>query len=599
MPEQDYHLDAFHPPANQQDLSDPAEQAAFNALWSTNVDGFVRQGIVGDPWNATYQSSQTSYYNELEVAIPTTAAPVLIDWNAFPNRIQQYFGAGASPPNPYNLAPDQILELADTGSLAGKSFPQIPTTRCPEPDWSSTPEDYGPFGPRGWQDEYCEWSVARDENGAIVRVDFTCENPEYWYTLWRISPETAAQVYEQTLNAGAPPERQITVAVEDLQLVDHSTGEPVVDPSTGRPAYNPLNKWNSGPFSTRTGSATDSGGAMHLTSTPNTVQTEIGLGAGASVLRTVGNANPQVLICCGQYGQNFRHSDPHIGQIDNIVVSRGNDIALTDPVGLYIQMPDFSGYALPPDPNLPPGAQPSDCWQVVRGLETIPDPVTGGTFPGNMILHVAFQLPQAWLDAGVSFTVGDITVNGERINWAAQIAETFNMGTFARPIPSAVPDPQPCVGTPAQSLAAPQQMMYEVLWDAYYNTSVPNPVGHPISLASNTVIVAPIVEQGTSARLVLTCGTVTLGPNGEYPTVVFPPGTTIVATVESVTNVTYAVPGNSYPSDSQALVLYVDVSPDAPTGLWGLEVTNFGQPTGEMAPALLNVVPAGSLPKGP
>jgi hypothetical protein len=533
------------------------------------------------------------------VAVPSTAAAVAIDWSAFPNRIQQYFSAGASPPNPYKYLRDQILELADTGLFEGESFPQIPATRCPEPDWTGALVDYGPYGPRGWQDEYCEWSVVRDESGAIVRVDFTCENPEYWYALWRINPTTAAQVYEKTMNAGAPSGQKISVTLADLQLVDPSTGKPVIDPETGRPAYNPLNKWNSGPFSTRTGSAGDAGGAMHLTSTPNTVQTEIGLGGGASVLRTIGNADPQALICCGQYGQNFRHSDPHIGQIVNIVVSRGNTVALTDPIGLYIQMPDFNGYKLPQDSKLPRGAQASDCWHVVRGRETIKDPVTGGTFPGNMILHAVFQLPQAWLEAGVSFTVGDITINGEPIKWAAQIAETFNMGTFARPIPSPIPTPQPCVAAlpPAQSLAAPQQMMYEVLWDAYYNTAVQNPVGDAMSLASNTVIVAPTVEQGASAEVVLTCAGVTLGPNNELPGVVFPPGDKIVAEVRSVTDVTYAVPGNSYPSESQAVLLRVTVASDAPIGLSGVQVTNYGQKTGETAPALLNVVAAGSLPK--
>jgi hypothetical protein len=177
------------------------------------------------------------------------------------------------------------------------------------------------------------------------------------------------------------------------------------------------------------------------------------------------------------------------------------------------------------------------------------------------------------------------------------------MGTFARPIPSAVPAAQPCVVNldPPQALAAPQQAMHAVLWDAYYNTSVPNPVDHPISLASNTVIVAPMVEQGSSAQLVLTCGTVVLGENQEPPTVVFVSagGDKIVASVTRVTDVNYAVPGNSYPSDSQALAITIDVPADAETGLWGVQVTNAGQQPGEIAPALLHVVEPGSLQKGP
>ena len=131
-----YRLAAFHTPALQDDLANQAEQKALDALWTTNVDGFVQQGIVGDPWNSVYQANQTSYYNELRVGIPSTAAPVLIDWLAFPNRIEQYFGQGSSPPNPYNLDRDQVRELADTGHLNGKSFQQIPTVRCPQPDWS-------------------------------------------------------------------------------------------------------------------------------------------------------------------------------------------------------------------------------------------------------------------------------------------------------------------------------------------------------------------------------------------------------------------------------------------------------------------------------
>jgi hypothetical protein len=141
-------------------------------------------------------------------------------------------------------------------------------------------------------------------------------------------------------------------------------------------------------------------------------------------------------------------------------------------------------------------------------------------------------------------------------------------------------------------------MLYEALWDAYHGTPVPNPVGHPMDAASNTVIVAPRVEQGaTGVRMVLTCGTVTIGPEGQLPSVVFLPGGDISARVLSVTDVTYAVPGNSYPSQSQALVLVIDVSHNARLGLRNVQVANWGQNPGEAAPAFVNVVPAGSLGK--
>lgn len=149
---------------------------------------------------------------------------------------------------------------------------------------------YGPYGPRGWQDEYCEWSVTRNAQGKIIRVDFVCENPEYWNSLWMIDPNRVLELYQSTL--GKPQ-----IRIEDLYLYDKDN-KVVIDPSTGRPGYNPLNKWNSG-----TDSNDSAGGAMHLTSTPNTLQTEIGLASAATLQRKIGNYDPNALICCAQYGQ--------------------------------------------------------------------------------------------------------------------------------------------------------------------------------------------------------------------------------------------------------------------------------------------------------
>ena len=472
--------------------------------------------------------------------------------------------------------------------MTGSSRSRRTGARRPTGRGRSSP--YGPYGPRGWQDEYCEWSVARDDAGKIVRVDLVCENPEYWYTLWSISPERVAELYTQTLSAGAP--NPVSVTVEDLQLVDPSTGQPVIDPSTGRPAYNPLNKFNRGPFSIR-GGPDAAGGAMHLTSTPNTLQTELALAGGATVLRQGGNQDPQELICCAQYGQAYRNSDPHIGQQVNLLVSSGHTVSLADPVGLYMQAPNFGRYALPSDPKLPADAKPADCWHVLRGAAVVKDPVTGQPYPGNMILHAAFQLPQAWIDAGVAFTVGDITIAGEPISWGGQIVRTMNIGLFPRPLPSSVPAAQPCVAPSQVVEVQPLQQFHAALWDAYYGTPEKNPVNEPMSLASNTVIVPPQVPQGAQqVALALTCS----GVDGQpAPQVTFPPGGDLVATdVKLVGDVNYAVPGNSYPGQCQLLTFTLDVAADAQVGLRSVVVTNAGGASGEPAPAFLEVVPAGS-----
>jgi hypothetical protein len=320
----------------------------------------------------------------------------------------------------------------------------------------------------------------------------------------------------------------------------------------------------------------------------------MGLAGAATVQRNSGNDDPQALICCSQYGQPFRHSDPHIGQGVNQVVSGEFLVSLANPVGLYIQMPDFSVFQLPQDPNLPAGAKVSDCWQIVRGSETLINQSNGELFNGSFILHAVFQIPQSWLEAGVQFTVGDIlvTFNGiqSAIKWGAQIVETFQIGLFALPIPAAQAPLFDCVTSTssADTEAQPIQMMSANLWNAYYKTPVSNPVNVPMSLASNTVIMPATLMQGQSTELALTC-LATPGPNGELPQVTVPEGD-ISFKALSLADVTYAAPGNSYPSEFQLLTLAVQVGAGAKLGLRNINLTNFGQSPGEPGPAFLNVV---------
>lgn len=596
-----YQLLRFTLPACNNDFPDnPTLYEQLAAAWSQNVDGFTNQAITGDPWNMQYASAQTAYYNPLATPIPKGSAAVDVAWIAFPNRLVQYLGQNQVPPNPYKLTQNNLYMLADSGELA--DYP-IPTVRCPQPDWSGETEPYGPYGPRGWLDEYCEFSVARDTNGKISRIDFTCENPEYYQTLWRVDQQTVADVYTAALNAGAAANTQVTVTVEDLQLLDPVTGQPVIDPQTGKSAYNPLNKWNSGVKAVRTGPTSGfSGGAMHLTATPNTLQTELGLGAGATVQRTQGNANPQALICCSQYGQNYRNSDPHIGQTINLAVSAGTNISLADPPGLYIQMPSFAEYKLPNDPKLPAGAKPSDCWQIVRGFEHLIDPITDKPYPGSFILHAAFQLPQSWIDAGVSFTIEDITIAGEPIKTGSQVQATLEIALFGRPITPVVSAPKLvcAAGLDNPVMAQPLQIMFQDLWNAYYGTPVGTPVGVNMVLASNSSIIAPTLPAGAANQtLALTYAAPTgtdMLPQTQWPTVVFTsadgqPDTSITVTVLGMNpNVSYAVPGNTYPSSSQLLNLQVSVAAGAQPGVRGVVIVPDGMSfadAGIPAPAFL------------
>eukprot|EP01102_Stenamoeba_stenopodia_P019142 TRINITY_DN7137_c0_g2_i1.p1 TRINITY_DN7137_c0_g2~~TRINITY_DN7137_c0_g2_i1.p1 ORF type:complete len:280 (-),score=-5.24 TRINITY_DN7137_c0_g2_i1:53-787(-) len=222
----------------------------MNTLWSSNLDEFTQQGMLSNPWNSSNTPPTTNYYNPIQNNPQSAYSPV--NWLAFPGRLAYNFP---------NAPQSQLNEMADTGNIPGL----INGTPC---DSSAPPTiPYFPYGPRGWQDEYCEWAVTRNSDNKITRIDFTCENPEYWNSLWLIDPNKVVELYKSILN-----KPQITL--EDLSLSG------AVNPITGGPIYNPLNKWNSGPVSNDT-----LGGAIHLTSTPNTLQTEIGLATAATVQR--------------------------------------------------------------------------------------------------------------------------------------------------------------------------------------------------------------------------------------------------------------------------------------------------------------------------
>ncbi|RUL77747.1 hypothetical protein EKH80_06380 [Dyella choica] len=575
----------YFTPAFVQDLADqPPLQEELNNWWTLNLTSWVAQAMPAAPsW----------FYDPATTNIPSDAASVAIQWSAFSGRIKQFYSANppVAPANPYKLNATQIYSLGDTGYYADSSnknvaLPNIPSTLCPQANWNGTLKTFGPYGPRGWQDEYCEWSVFRNASNQVVRVDFTCENPEYWTTLWKVSPERVVQLYNSTLNANAQSQNQITVTLADLQLTDAS-GNPVIDPNTGRPAYNPLNKWNSGPISVR-GASNPSGGAMHLTSTPNTLQTEIGLAGASSVQYSSGNLYPQPLICCGNFGQEYRHSDPHIGQSVSQAVNPNtgsyNLANLANPFGLYIQLPNFANWTfgsniVPGQGGIPASAQPSDIWQIVRGSQTCIDPVTGQAFPGNMILHAACQIPLAWLQANPNLTLADIQINGRPIQWAGQIAETFNMTLYARPLPagSTKPPTNPCTSTQTAPYV-PLQCMYSQLWNGYYPINEPAPTGAALSLASNTTFVAPwLPANGKSQALTLTCTTVP-SPLSDLQVAFLLPGsdavdTNISVTVSAATPVTYAVPGNSYPDNYFALSLAVTVGSSSAPGLRSVQIT--------------------------
>ena len=479
-----------------------------------------------------------------------------IAWGAFPNRILVAFGPGSK----YDLDSTQLVQLADQGFLADvpafqSGFPIIPPY-CPTIDWNSPMKNwtaYTPTGPRGWLDEYCEFAVTRDASNKITRITFTCENPEYWFTMWRIDPTAVLAAYQRYINPA--------VQLHDLCVTD-STGRVLLDPATGAPAYNPLNKWNSG-----TQALPDQGGAMHLTSPPNTLGAEIYLGAAATIARSDAmSRNAATLICCTHYGRPSRNSDPHIGFVVNQSTYNppGSFVAtLANPVGLYIQAPtqtNWNAYTMPAGSD---GYTAQDCWKVVRGRTA----AQAGT-SYDQILRVEFAMPPALAAKGL--TVSDIQISGARILFASQIQQTFNMtlGAMAIPTTQPVQVQQACPAANPAPTPQVQTLVGAALYDAYNQLPGGFPAVLPLSIARGRTV--------SGLTLVVANAT----PTTRF---VFPGGG-IDMTVHDPRAI-----------DTQGTYQYsvtVTVGAGAPLGPTSLQAINPGQAPGPAQPNVLAVAPA-------
>jgi hypothetical protein len=516
-------LKQFDPPANISDFpSGSPEDQTFRREWSGNIDRMTQQTIQNLPWAFNNQGHLSEYYNPLVTDIPSTAATAAIKWIAFPNRILQTF------PNAHQR---EQWQYADEGPPDIEGPPDNYGKRQKEP--------YTPVGPRGWQDEYCEWSVTRNAEGKITRVMFTCENREYWYSLWRSSPAVVVEKYRELVGD--------QVQEEDLYLLD-SSGDPVIDRETGRPAFNDLNKWNNS--TTR--------GAVSLSSRPNALSAEI-LIAGQATSPREKNGQPvtggNALLECGPIGEPNRNSDPHISASVNALVRSPSNlqISLKNPVGLYIQEPDFSTFSLPF--SAPSSARPADFWTVARGRKrSDPNSI-------DEILHAVYEVPE-----GMGFVVGDISIAGFEIEFGSQIVQKLEIALTGLGLPMTGDPPiaQACVSKKQNPEPHPLQMM-----------------DLNLSNAGSRDALIPRVEQGSTVdNLVLLAAGADRG-----------------ATVRIGDGVTAAINRIEVDVDDSGSVFHltVTIAADAPVGDRSVLVTNADGTAGPAAVGLLEVVPAASL----
>lgn len=549
---------AHQAPKDYKKLGMENELSAFETDWNNNVAGWTEMAIIGDPWSNLNDAPRADYYNPLTEGFGE-AGDAVISWTPFPNRLIAFLTPPEASNNPQLHRPltmDEVMSLADSGEITvdgtlyklydpSGSAPilKIPAKRCPEIDWTGEYVDFSPSGPRGWLDEYCEWSITYDASGSKMQsVMFTCENPAYYLTMWRINPEAVLGLYQMYVDPA--------VKLEDLYLrytVDQPTGkkgDPVMDPTTGRPAYDVTNKWNRGTVRV----PGQSGGALHLTSGPNTLSAEIYLAAAATIQRPdLSSRDPQSLICCAQYGQNYRNSDPHIGFIANRAAARYR-ISLTDPVGLYIQQPqNLSNWK---GPN---GEDVSQYWKITRG--------TAGTGPNNsdQILHAVFDIPPS-----AGFTINDCTINGQRIAHIGDIANQMKIALSATQMTPNQPlqSPMKCVSSRSSGSMQPWPVQFVPI-DLFYGES---PTDLPALMVPGTVNSFVLIVQGADKNTSIGNARIEFSNPG------------IKAKVTKFLPDASAIPGQTDGGGTQGFIMDVAVSSSAKPGSVSLRVLNPNEP---------------------
>jgi hypothetical protein len=363
-------------------LSPPAYISDFNSIpgqlsaWHTAVADWFDDSI-GE--NAPIVNpGPCQFYNPARFDPGGLVIEQAITWNAFPKELLRLFGR------------DRALCEADRLWTLDRYYSTLHNIQLDSGEYPELFQTY--FRP---QNEYCEWHVARyPETRAIRRVTFTSEPPEFWYAFFGSpvpndkhqfvgAPDVVLRWYQNFVSSRV-------VAGDLIAQDDIRAPKPdLLYAEKGR--YNVYNKWNT------------THGIVHLCAPPNTLMAEIRLGADATVLRK--NAagrllvEPEVLICCAQYGSPNRNSDPTIGATLNAAARLGAHVTLKDPIGIYMDHIDLSGWEAPDKKGV------ADCVRIVRGMP-------------QMIERMVVEVPPAR-----GFTVSDIEIGGEPIAYGGQIAE--------------------------------------------------------------------------------------------------------------------------------------------------------------------------------
>jgi hypothetical protein len=372
----------YDPPARLNDFDAiPGQRLAWHRFlveqFKAQIDGLA--GTFGQALNPQFYDA-----TEYDPGGPIVEQPVV--WNAFPKELLRRFGRARA-----------IIEADRVWPVSAYRYDWVYDSEDPARTFvarasATRPDDRIFYRPTV---EYCEWHVDRDPvTGHIKRVAFTSEPPEYWLAMaggrmdgsqidFPGDKRLLLDLYRKFVNPGIEFADLLVATDYTSPLGSHKKGD-----------YDPYNKWNT------------THGAMHLCAPPNSLVAEINLAANSTLLfedtTKAPVVDPDAFITGTGFGGPNRNSDPSIAATVNVLARLGAMITLANPVGLYMDHIDLTGW------EIPGGVAANDCARAVRGAP-------------NMIERLVVEFPTD------EFDVSDIRIGGVPIRYGGQIAECITV----------------------------------------------------------------------------------------------------------------------------------------------------------------------------
>ena len=362
----------FLPTANTIELNDYPD---IKEAWHKLINFYFERNIVGKPGDQAISAleelrawgrsdSDLRFYNPVNSDRTSGATKATVFWKALPTSFDSHFGDDK----------DALYEFLDKHQ---RYDADVPSTRI--------------------QDEYCEWSVRKNNEDKITRILFTSEPPEFYESL-----------FYDYFEVGTDQTHALLLELYKSRCDDQEITIDELKDSRGN--YDRYNKWNNEY-------------CVHMQQPDNTLGAQINIAARSSILRMDTRTNSIIsdadeLINCGLYGARSRQSDPSIGAAINSEVRANNFVTLENPVGLY--MTDFD----PDGISSPDGTDASEFWKVLKGEAS-------ENKEDSMIVRAEFTVPKE-----KGYTVSDLDIGGENIIYGAQIAAKIGVRVSALATPA-------------------------------------------------------------------------------------------------------------------------------------------------------------------